>query len=90
MSTTHRFKPRSSAALEPFQRDVLFVSIKDSLAHRKTALDDATALTDTTIRRLLAKKQAVIAAGDIVDTCVAVLESFDQTASAVYKAKHQI
>src|SRR5690349_12838458 len=41
-----------SGALAPFQRDILFVAVLDSLRHRKTATSDATALTDTILKHL--------------------------------------
>jgi transcriptional regulator NrdR family protein len=74
--------------LEPFYREKLFVSIKDSLAHRKTALEDATALTDTVLAAVLRQKQATIQVSQLISIVQEILQRFDPTAAAVYKAKH--
>src|SRR4051812_45427334 len=38
--------------LQPFSRDIVFVSVLDSLRHRKGAVSDATALTESIHARL--------------------------------------
>lgn len=87
MSTSHRVRTRHKL-LQAFSRDVLFSSIKDSLAHRKTATADATALTDTVLDRVLAKKQATIETTTLIEVSQEVLYHFDRTAAAVYQARH--
>ena len=87
MSTTHRVIT-SQKALESFQRDILFESIKDSLQHRKTALEDASAITDTVLAMLLRLKQPKLEKTTITEATHSVLARFDPTAAAVYSAKH--
>ena len=62
------------------------MSIKDSLKHRKTALEDATALTDTVLAQVLSLKTAEISKNDLVAIAYKVIEAFDPTAAAVYQA----
>lgn len=76
-------------ALEPFSRDALFLSIYESCKHRERALDDATALTKTTITRLLHlpnTKAGTLAKKDITQATHAVLTNFDDMAAAYYTA----
>ena len=87
LSTTHRVRTTQNR-LEPFQRDKLFLSIKDSCAHRKTALMDATYLTDTVLTQVLQQNQSEIPRGQIIKIAALVLERFDATAGAVYVARH--
>lgn len=87
LSTSHRIVT-SQNHLEPFQRDKLFMSIKDSCAHRKTALSDATALTDTILRQVLLQNESLISTLYLSDITYKVLNRFDPTAAAVYKAKY--
>lgn len=87
LSTSHRVRTRHKL-LQAFSRDVLFLSIKDSLQHRKTASADATALTDTVLDRVLAQKQAIIETTTIIEVTQEVLYNFDRTAAAVYTALH--
>lgn len=73
--------------LQPFSRDKLFISIHDSVRHRKTATSDATGLTDTVISKL----RPLIAAGciqkqDIIKTSELVLRRFDRVAAVHYTA----
>lgn len=77
--------------LQPFSRDKLFLSVHDSLKHRKTALGDATGLTDTIISRLY----PVISSGcvrnsDITSATSLVLEAFDKASATHYQAYHPL
>lgn len=77
--------------LQPFLRDKLFASIYDSLRHRKSALSDATALTDTVIAKVL----GLISDGRIEGTVItqqasAILKRFDQAAAVHYAAYHPL
>ena len=85
LSTSHRVIDDHNR-LEPFSRDKLYASIKDSLRHRKTALEDATALTDTIIAKALSRKSAQIKKGELSDIAHQTIATFDPTAAAVYKA----
>lgn len=74
---------------KPFSRDKLFISIHDSCKHRKTALKDAIALTDTIISLIIPQiKQASISKNDIKQTAHKVLEKFDNAAAVQYQAFH--
>lgn len=76
-------------ALEPFSRDKLLLSIHDSLRHRKTALDDATALTDTIISQALPLvSEALINASQLAKISHKILKRFDHVAATHYLAFH--
>lgn len=80
---------KSATALASFSRDKLFISVYESLKHRKTALEDATALTDTIIQRILtAITGAEIQKSLITNTACQVLEAFDRSAAVQYQAFH--
>lgn len=80
----------SSGSLQPFSRDKLFVSLLRALGHRETALEDAGALTATTIAKLLhGETQAVIDPADIVTVAHAALSRFDTAAAVQYRAYHK-
>jgi hypothetical protein len=65
------------------------MSVYDSLKHRKTALGDATGLTDTVISGLLPlMKDAVLNKSDIISITTEVLKRFDKAAATYYKAFH--
>lgn len=81
---------RKTSALEPFQRDKLFLSIHNSVQHRPTALTDATSLTNTVIQKLLANNSgATIDASLITQIVQVALTRFDSAASVHYAAFHQ-
>ena len=76
--------------VQPFNRDKLFVSLYRALGHRKTAVDDAGALCDTIVAKLLhGEAQASISPADIVKTAHTVLKRFDEAAAVQYAAYHQ-
>ena len=76
-------------AYTPFLRDKLFLSVYESLKHRKTALRDATALTDTIISLVLIHvKDGVVGRDDIGRTSVDVLSRFDKIAATYFTAYH--
>lgn len=75
--------------LKPFQRDYLFVSVYNSLSHRKTALSDATELTDTIIKSLLKlQTNGVLSNRHITETTADTLQRFDLVAATYYQARH--
>ena len=87
-SSTLLFKS-PNGHLEPFQRDKLFLSVYDALKHRKTAQQDATALTDTVIAKLLGQvHDATLLKKDVIDTTSGVLKNFDKAAATSYVAFH--
>ena len=78
--------------LLPFSRDKLFLSLFQSLGHRKDALNSATALTSTVIGRLINRKYVINGALDtksITEVAHEVLKRFDPLAASTYKAYHQ-
>ncbi|MCA9331750.1 hypothetical protein KC968_02300 [Candidatus Saccharibacteria bacterium] len=77
--------------LEPFQRDKLFMSIFDSLKHRKAAIHDATALTDTVLNKLLPYMQNIsINKLEIKKIVIDTLLKFDKVAATHYQAFHPL
>lgn len=73
----------------PFYRDKLFLSVHEACGHRKTALSDATALTDTIIARL----RPLMVSGKIENHQIAeaahqALRRFDKAAAVHYRAYH--
>lgn len=79
-----------SSILAPFERDLLLLSIHDSLRHRPTAPADATALTTTIITRLHPLiEHAIIEREHIIAVAADVLEKFDPVAATHYQAFHK-
>lgn len=77
--------------LKPFLRDQLLISVYDSLKHRKSALADATSLTDTVVSNLYTLAEASVLERDVIVTVVTtVLEHFDGAAATHYKAFHPV
>lgn len=77
--------------LVPFKRNKLFISLHKSLEHRATAIDDASALSDTIIGTLLKGAQnGVIEPAQITAVTYDVLARFDKAAAVSYKAFHPI
>lgn len=78
-----------SGRLEPFQRDKLFLSVYNSLSHRKTALQDATQLTDTIIEHLLrAQANGVLDIETLTSEALPVIKRFDPVAGVSYQAHY--
>jgi transcriptional repressor NrdR len=78
-----------SGSLFPFNKNKLFLSIYKSLGHRTLALEDATALTDTVMAKLLANAQdGLLEASDITTAAKTVLKHFDTAAAVHYTAFH--
>lgn len=78
------------AALEPFSALKLFLSLYRSCEHRKTALSDAKALTETVIGKLPAvMKDGTVTSTDITRTALVALNRFDKAASSHYQAFHK-
>lgn len=67
------------------------MSVYDSLKHRKTALDDATALTDTIISKLYAHVDTGhIESRQIIQSASLVLKRYDKAAATYYEAYHPL
>ena len=77
------------SALEPFSRDKLFVSLIRSLEHRKTALADATGLTETIIQKLSGSvANGTLQTSQVAQVAQVALNRFDAAASVSYAAFH--
>jgi transcriptional repressor NrdR len=86
--TVWRVQTRN-ATLEPFHKQKLFIELYKACEHRPTALDDATALTDTIVGLL--RKHAthgLLESNDIALTSHEVLRHFDKAAAVYYEARH--
>jgi transcriptional regulator NrdR family protein len=83
----HVLTNKGSAA---FSRDKLLISIYESLKHRKTALTDATALTNTIWGKLqLLIDNATLLREQVIEVTATTLEHFDEAAAVHYRAFHQ-
>lgn len=79
----------SESHVEPFSRDKLFLSIHDSLKHRKSPLSDAKALTDTILKQVLTViTSPSLEKQQITTICHETLQKFDKTAATHYAAFH--
>lgn len=77
--------------LKPFSRDKLLLSLYKSCEHRKTALVDAGALTETMIKKLLGQvENSVINRTALIQTVQVMLNRFDRAASVHYAAYHKV
>jgi transcriptional repressor NrdR len=86
LSQTHVVE-HTDSSVKPFSRDLLFMSIYDSCKHRKTAPEDATALTDTIITGLLQDShEATLPTSQIIRVATRTLQKFDPVAGALYRA----
>jgi transcriptional regulator NrdR family protein len=79
------------ASLSPFSRDKLFISIYKSCAHRRDAIADSSALTETIASKLLFGKnhQVILSPATIRQTVIEVLGHFDKPAVVHYQAYHE-
>ena len=86
---TRSLSVRTNKTSQPFLRDNLFATVYDSLKHRKSALTDATALTNTAISQLYALADEGVVDRDAITTVVeTILKRFDKAAAISYKAFH--
>ncbi len=80
---------RLNGQIVPFEREKLLVSLYNSLRHRKTALRDAVALTNTVISLLIPQSADVhLHTTIIIKTSAEVLDRFDTAAAVQYRAYH--
>lgn len=77
--------------LEPFLRDKLFIAVFHSLEHRKTAVADATALTDTIMSGLSGCMiDGAVDRNRLTTLATSVLKRFDTVAGVHYQAFHPV
>ena len=80
----------STGVLSPFERDMLFLSIYESLRHRIDAVSAATAITDTITANLIRLTDSgVLRTNIIVATALETLSRFDEAAKVHYAAYHE-
>jgi transcriptional regulator NrdR family protein len=90
LSQTHRVQ-WPDGSLAPFLRDRLFLDVYQSLSHRKSALGDATALTDTIIQVCIATShRGKINNSTIIDLVSSTLDKFDTAGAIYYRSHHPI
>lgn len=90
LSTSLHVLSDDLAHTTPFSRDKLFISIYKSCGHRKSALNDATALTATVIGQLTTEvSSAQVNRSEIQLISLKVLENFDTVAAVQYAAYHK-
>lgn len=88
LSQTHRVQS-PDGSLKPFLRDLLFLDVYQSLSHRKSALADATALTDTIIQGCIASShRGKINNSTITELTSSTLEKFDIAGATYYRSHH--
>src|SRR5487761_1472634 len=72
----------SDGKLLPFKKEKLFLSILKNCQHRQSALDDAIALTETVMSKLIrATSGGAVAAETVATLAHDVLRHFDQAAA---------
>ncbi len=77
--------------VEEFLKEKLLLSIYDSLGHRKDAINDAVAITDTIMSNILKSlKTPLIDRSTLINTSVKVLTKFDKPAAVHYKAYYPV
>lgn len=75
----------------PFSSNKLLTSLYQSCEHRQTALNDATALTETVIQKLRTKfRDGLINSQTIAQVSQVALNRFDTAASVHYEAHHRL
>lgn len=90
LSASVVFKDRDGV-LKPFDGQTLFLSLYNSLRHRPQPQQDAAALTNTVISRLLPQAHGASLSRTQVVTAVAeVLKHFDKAAQVQYLAFHPL
>lgn len=82
----------AASAYKPFQRDILFISVYDSLRHRKTAISDAEALTATILRALPTcfDQNKSVDRTKLITLVAQTLQRFDKAAAVQYLAFHPL
>lgn len=91
VDTEQALRVRKNSLYQPFSRDKLLLSIYDSLRHRKTAVEDATALAGTVLTKLYPLIQnATLERRQIVKITREVLGRFDKAAATHYEAFHPL
>ena len=78
-----------SGKMLPFNRDKLFLSLYECCKHRKTASEDAAALTDTIIKKVAPNvNNGVVDMRTVAQVSLVALNRFDKAAGVQYQAYH--
>ena len=78
-----------SGALESLSRDRLFVDIFGTMSHRKTALNDASGLTDTILSQVITESSnGIVSVQELIKKTTEILTRFDKVAATIYTAHH--
>lgn len=78
-----------SKVLNPFNRDILFLSIYNCLSHLKQPLAISKSLTDTVLSRIVSEQNSSkIDTKFLISTTYTVLSRFDRLAADQYIANH--
>lgn len=80
---------RHPEGLQPFSRLKLQISLQRSLSHRRKALEEAEALYETCIQRLIPCPGGVLEAYQISQTVSNLLNNFDKASATHYQAHHE-
>lgn len=76
-------------SLRPFKKEQLFVSVLKCCEHRTSAIDDAVALTETILNKMIrSSDQSVIAAHHLCALTHETLQRFDHASAVQYAALH--
>lgn len=79
----------TNGSVRPFKREKLFLSIHKSCEHRRSAVDDATALTDTVIAKIVRTgTQSAIPAQQLAKLVHETLANFDTASAVQFAAYH--
>jgi transcriptional regulator NrdR family protein len=79
----------SDRSLRQFKKEQLFVSILKCCEHRKCAIDDASALTETILSKMVrSSTSSVIAANHVASLVHETLQLFDNASAVQYAALH--
>ena len=85
----HWLVEHKNGKFQPFNRDILFLSLYESVKHRKKAVKEASELTNTVTNKLSnAITDGKVSTESISQICLVVLNRFDKAAATSYEAFH--
>jgi len=89
IEATQAYRVLHKGLMRPFSRELLLISVYESLKHRTNPAMDAADLTNTIVSLLFqAAEASVLTREQIVEITAAVLERFDTVAAVHYRAFH--
>ena len=85
----HWLIEQKNGKFQPYNRDILFLSLYESVKHRKKAVKEASELTNTVTNKLSnAITDGKVSTESISQICLVVLNRFDKAAATSYEAFH--